>query len=101
MSKKNRTAREAAKGRPCVVIDRDARGNEVIYADPGVEVFSRSARTPEDRLYRYAPKPIPPAWLDDIPGHRGDGSAADAWAEKLGEALARAHQQRSRRRSCP
>jgi hypothetical protein len=101
MSKKKPTAREAAKGRPCVVIDRDVRGNEVNYADPGVEVFSRSEHTPRDRLYHYSPKPIPPAWLDEAPGHRGDGSAANAWAEKLGEALARAHQQRSRRRSCP
>ncbi|MEL6207682.1 MAG: hypothetical protein AAFR47_20555 [Pseudomonadota bacterium] len=94
MSTSRNTAREEARGLPCVVIDRDEHGNDVVYADPGVRVFSRSAFNEDDPLYRYTPPPIPGGWLDRITGYKGDGSQAEAKAVALAGArlIARAEQ---------
>ena len=73
---------------PCVVIDRDGRGNYVVYANRGVYVFSRSASIPEDMLYRFTPDPIPRGWLDQPFGYRGDGSPAEERAKLIAEVLA-------------
>jgi len=81
------TARSEAEGLPCVVIDRDAKGNDCVYADPGVVVFSRSSHTPDDALYRYAPSAIPGGWLDRPAEFQGDGSAAEGRALTVVEAI--------------
>lgn len=73
MTMPDKTARDDAGGRPCVVIDRDANGDHRILADPGVCVFDRSIHTPDDPLYRYTPSPIPEGWLDQPAGRRPCG----------------------------
>ena len=71
-----------------VIIDADFRGIVAIFGDPGIEVFWRSAHTPDDEIYRFAPRPIPEEWLAGKPiGHRFDGSDAEKRAELIAEAI--------------
>lgn len=76
MKQRKPTAREEAADLPCVIIDRDEHGNDYVYCDPGVHVFSRSTHVLEDPLYRYTPPPIPEGWLDRPAGHFWDGLEA-------------------------
>jgi len=89
MSDKRKTARQEASKLPCVVIDRDPDGNDFVYADSGVVVFSRIAHIPQDPLYRYTPLPIPGGWLDQPAGFLGDGSDAEKRLHIIADALER------------
>ena len=70
------TARAEANGKPCVLINWSKNGDHAVYADPGAVVFSRSAHTPHDALYRYSPPGVPDGWLDRPAGCYGYLAAA-------------------------
>lgn len=65
-------------GKPTVVLHVDVDGNVVVYADGAVDVIYAYDLTPDDRLYRCNPEPIPAGLLDGPIGAAGDGSPAEA-----------------------
>ncbi len=70
------TARKAAQGRPCVVIEFGEHGGFFVHADPGVQVFNRHEDPAGDGLCRYRPLPIPEGWLDEPAVDLGDEQVA-------------------------
>lgn len=64
-----------------VVIRFDEGGGFAVYADDGVEVFTVCDFTPEDRVYRMSPEPVPEGMIGDGVGHKDDGSPASVRAQ--------------------
>jgi hypothetical protein len=63
---------------PRVVLHYENPGDPpVIYADPGVTVFTICEFTPQDRTFMVAPRAIPGGMIDSNPGFTGDGSDAE------------------------
>lgn len=64
--------------RPIVVLHVDQHGNVSTYANGEVDVIFAYDLTPDDRLYRCDPAPIPDGLLDGEVGNADDGSPAEA-----------------------
>ena len=66
-----------------VVIYTSEDGFITVHSDDGVEVFWVDERAPNDRSYRMTPTGIPDGMLDDAPGFKGDGSAAEVRCKRI------------------